>query len=789
MSVLSTSSALSSLLSVGAGRVSVNGLATGMDTDSIVKGLLAIEQSRIDGLKANQARVQQQQAAFKGIEARLLAFQGQLTQLGRTQNGVFDLRTASSSDESLLGAAASSSATAGSYQLKVNALARAHQVASQGFDGLNSAITQGTLQIRLGSGPSATITIDANNNTLQGLATAINNAGLGITATIINDGSTTNAQPYRLLLTASKTGVANSISITNNLAADSGGAVKPVFDSTFVGPAVVSQGYSGTALPTANRGAGNFSGSANNTYTFTVLTNGTVGTDNNLQVSYTDSTGTNTGTITLNAADVDTYKTVAEGIQVKFNAGTLVAGETFTIKGYVPVVQQAVDASVTLGTGAGALTVHSATNQIDGLFTGVSVDLKAADPAKTITLTVANDVNKARQGVQDFVNGFNDLMQFIDEQIKFDSANGSAGPLLGQRQALTIQQQVRDTITRPIPGLKSQMNRLGALGISVTDQGRLSLNQAKLDDALAGRLSGVSLDDVRRLFALAGTSSNTGVQFVSGSAQTRAAGTPYQVVVTQAAEQASIVAGSDLAASTVLTSANNTLLLSVDGSSAGTVTLTPGTYTRSALAQEIETQINASTDLGGRRVAATLNGNRLVLTSSAYGASSRVTLSGGSAAATLGFTGTETDQGVDVAGHYEVDGQSEAATGSGQFLIGAADGGSTTGLQTRITLTPAQVGGGVTADLTLTRGMASSLDVLLGNLLDPVTGRLKTIDTSYQTTIDDIASEITRQNDLLAARRDRLLKQFAAMERTVSQLQSIGNFLGAQLTQVNSTRR
>src|SRR5262249_13084878 len=142
--------------------------------------------------------------------------------------------------------------------------------------------------------------------------------------------------------------------------------VKPVFDSSFVGAADTDPSYTGTAVPTSNRGAGNFTGTSNNTYTFTVLTGGTVGTDNNLQIAYADSSGTHTGTITLNAGDVDAFQTVAEGVQVKFSAGTLVAGQTFTIKGSVPVVQQASNASVTVGSGSGALTVQSSTNQIDG---------------------------------------------------------------------------------------------------------------------------------------------------------------------------------------------------------------------------------------------------------------------------------------------------------------------------------------------------------------------------------------------------------------------------------------
>lgn len=56
------------------------------------------------------------------------------------------------------------------------------------------------------------ITIDSTNNTLAGIRDAINAAGMGITASIINDGS---AAPYRLMLASSSTGASNSIKITS----------------------------------------------------------------------------------------------------------------------------------------------------------------------------------------------------------------------------------------------------------------------------------------------------------------------------------------------------------------------------------------------------------------------------------------------------------------------------------------------------------------------------------------------------------------------------------------------
>ena len=56
-----------------------------------------------------------------------------------------------------------------------------------------------------------TVTIDSSNNSLQGIAAAINAANIGVTAAIINDGSAT---PYRLTLTSKATGASSSMQIS-----------------------------------------------------------------------------------------------------------------------------------------------------------------------------------------------------------------------------------------------------------------------------------------------------------------------------------------------------------------------------------------------------------------------------------------------------------------------------------------------------------------------------------------------------------------------------------------------
>src|SRR5206468_11849917 len=117
--------------------------------------------------------------------------------------------------------------------------------------------------------------------------------------------------------------------------------------------------FGGTSVVSSNAGTG-YTGNSNNVYTFTVVQGGTVGTDNTIQLSYTDATGANTGTVTVNQGDADVSLNVAQGVQVQFAAGTLVGGDSFSVKTFVPTVQAATDAAVTLGSGNGALTVTSA---------------------------------------------------------------------------------------------------------------------------------------------------------------------------------------------------------------------------------------------------------------------------------------------------------------------------------------------------------------------------------------------------------------------------------------------
>jgi len=276
------------------------------------------------------------------------------------------------------------------------------------------------------------------------------------------------------------------------------------------------------------------------------------------------------------------------------------------------------------------------------------------------------------------------------------------------------------------------------------------------------------------------------VKFIIGSVRTRASEAPYEIDITQAAEKAGITAANTLADSTVIDGTNNTLQITIDGADSGSLTLSDGTYTRNELAGHVESVINSATSLAGRHVSVSVVSDKLVVTSDTYGTKSQVTVGAGSANAALGFSGIENDVGKDVAGTFIVNGVTESATGKGQILTGNSDNEHTADLQVRISLTAADVQPGAEAEITVTRGLAARLDQILNDVLDPVTGRLKSINDGFDETIESLQVSIDRQTAVFEQQREKIIQEFIALESAISELNNTSSFLASQLAGLSS---
>lgn len=449
-------------------------------------------------------------------------------------------------------------------------------------------------------------------------------------------------------------------------------------------------------------------------------------------------------------------------------------------------VQEAANAVISLGSGPGAITAEYSSNQVEGLISGVTLDLNSADINQTVTVSIAPDTDSVVSAIEDFVDSYNGVIDFINAQTAFNAETDQASPLLGNRSVSRIKNSLLNTVIENVPGLSPGLSRLGDIGVDIGTDGKLQIDSQRLDDALSGKVTGINPSEIKNLFGLNGSSTNPGIRFLAGSDNTVATGEPIEVDILQAPEQASVTATNSLAVITEITESNNELLISLDGDSVISLTIPPGQYRPDELASTVESVINNSTADGAVPVNVSLDGDALKITTQAYGSDANIARIYGSAGSVLGFDGSESDQGADVVGSFRVNGQVETAVGRGRILTSDDDNEFTADIQVVVSLTPAQVDARVEGELTVTRGITSQLDLFLDEILDPVNGTLTTINDDFNAQIESIDESIERINEITEARREALIEEFAALETVLANLQNTGNILATQLANLST---
>ncbi len=198
--------------------ISSVGIGSGVLTSELIDNLANAERA------PTEARLNRQE---EGITAQLSLFgqiQSAVTDLrlpSRTlaNPSLFESKSITSGNSAFSGAITGSSAKAGIYNLEVTKLAKAQTLTSGVFsDKDTTTIGTGSLAITV-NGVVSNITIDNTNNTLEGIAAAINSgASATVTASVIDTGS-----GYKLALTSNETGLENTIDIAVTDAGDGNG--------------------------------------------------------------------------------------------------------------------------------------------------------------------------------------------------------------------------------------------------------------------------------------------------------------------------------------------------------------------------------------------------------------------------------------------------------------------------------------------------------------------------------------------------------------------------------------
>ena len=624
----------------------ITGLASGLDTSTMITELMRLERLPVDRYEQRQSELRKVDDAWGAVNTKLSAVRSAIDELRKP--GAFNgFVTSTSSDETAATVTATGKPAPGAMSFTVTQLARSHQFAFAEVGAADASLWSGapeTLSLTKG-GETYELTTDSST-TLSSLAADINGLDAGLSAQVVQ----TSPGAYRLVVSASESGTANAVTV---------------------------------------------------------------------------------------------------------NGAPAALGATTDL-------QAAADAVLDLG---GGVTVTRSSNKVTDLVAGVTVDLKKADAANPVTVTTGRDLTAAKEAVKKLVSSVNSTLSTLKTYTAYNAETKAAGVLQGNPTARKLMMDLRTQMSSAVAGLTGDHTTPGSVGISLTRDGQVRLDETKLNKALEEDFAGVAT-----LFAHGGSSTNSAVRYSKGSAATAAG--DYTVEVTQAAQVASITG----AAYSPPTGSPKIFTVSRGDGTTASISIDADMNLATAVSM-INTQLSAA-GLSGVRAKAGTTGTgdeALVLEATEYGAHGTFTVDG---SGDWGLDGTHA--GADVQGTIG----GLAATGRGRTLTGSD--GAATGLVLEISATAPGSYGSVTYQ----SGIGGAIDSVLvwaegdKRSTDPYTAI-----GAVRRARDTLSSEIRRFDDQIAAfevrlasREETLRKKFAAMESALANAQSQSSWITGMMT-------
>jgi len=306
------------------------------------------------------------------------------------------------------------------FDINVNQLAENDVYESKGFSGTDSIInsTGNDQKIEIGvGGTSSTITIQ-NNATLSDLKDAINNADIGITASIIDTGIGDN--PYKLILKANDTGKDNIIKFNYSNIDDIGANA-----TTYT-----SQKYDSDSDKVNDSG---------DTQTFAITLNGT-----KYSMDVADGTTVKDFVDDINNGDLKDSDGNALGISASYNSDT--GKIEFNLEGVGDIsiddtnlttdfndntdftnsnrLQEAKDSDFTYN----GVEINRSSNKIEDLIPGVTINLNSTGSS---SVDISSNIDDITKSIQKFVADYNKMSSNLQSLTDFNKDSGNVGLFQG----------------------------------------------------------------------------------------------------------------------------------------------------------------------------------------------------------------------------------------------------------------------------------------------------------------------------------------------------------------------
>lgn len=507
----------------------ISGIATGLDTASIIDSLVQIEQQPEVMLKRQQQILNWKKDYWGEINTKLLAAKTAVASL--LDRGKILAWKATSSDDKVLTATASGTAAAGAYTITITSLAS--ETTLRGGPGALNLGLGGKVVVNQAVNSDASklgVKINAGTFTINGVQFTINSGdylGTGNTADPLDilgkinaaTGTTGVTATYdagtdKLVLTTTGSLNLGSGADTSNFLSATGLLAAPLEGGTTKRSMV----HLGRINPDQTLALANFA---------TAMTDDGTGHGafkiNGVEIAYNATTDTlntvinriNGSTANVTAAyDATTDRLV---LRSKTTGSVGITVEEVTGKGNfltATALTAAAGGTQTLGNNA-VFTVSGfnndqpitrTSNSVSDVISGVTLNLKSPTSGTPVTLTVAQDVEAAKTAIKDFVGKFNEAISLINLRLsekkvtgkdwdKMTDAERKMGIMRGESSLVDLRFRLTSLATGPVPGLSALTDALSDIGIktgvttssassTTGENGTLVIDDAKLTAAL-----------------------------------------------------------------------------------------------------------------------------------------------------------------------------------------------------------------------------------------------------------------------------------------------------------------
>lgn len=740
--------------------ITFSGLSSGIDVNSIVSQLMQIEAIPLTRLQTQQVTLQSKQQVYSQFKSTLVSLSAAASSLNVA--GTFNPIKADSSAATVATVSAGANAQAGTYQLTVSKLAQSQKLSTTPQTSTTEPLnTTGSFVI---NGKAISV---AATDSLATIAGKINEAGSGVTASLLNGG----AGSAYLTLTSSTSGAQGAMQIADlsggilaSLGVISGAPqVRELVDPNTVRSIGLASSTDKLSTILGQSATGNIT-IAGNDIAIDFSTDSLQDIANKINISGSGATAT-VVSVTQNGKTLNKLQITGAGIPADLSDpnGLL---ESIGVFQRTPGNQliAAQDAEFTID----GFAMTSATNSVVDVIPGVTFNLLKANSTtpETSTLTLSKDFAKIKDSLKSFQNAYNSVVDFVKQYGAFDSETYESGPLFGDSIASQVETALSDILFTNVGS--GDLQNLAQLGFGMDKDGKLTL-----DDAMVDRSLSTNLEGVKSLLMSSGSTTTNSLKYVSSGSKTVNSGTAGYIVdisqvATKSTYQAVGVASSPNGGGEILT---------FGGAAFGNQSVNLYVDAGSSLA-DLVNKINGDSRLKNEVVASDVGG-QLTLESKRYGSQGRFTIiSNMAASATTSGVGNGdgpgTIDGLDVMGTIN----GEAATGSGQFLLGNSGNATTDGLQIQYTGNTL----GAVGNVNFTRGTASMIGYRLEAFTDSVSGLFSSNDKALSDQISDLTARMDSMREQLQLRETTLKMKYAAMESAIARL----NAQSGQLSTIKS---